>query len=299
MRSRLNRRALLRGTAAAAAALAFPAALSSAARAAAPERLVVAGGAITEMVYRLGAEKSLVGVDTTSLYPNDTFKLPKIGYFRQLSAEGILSLNPSLLLVTDQAGPPAALERLRAIRLPLTVIPETLHVADVPEKMRLVGAALDRKAEGERQASLIRAEIEAVNAALARLTARPRVLFLMSITDGRLLAGGDITAAESMIRFAGGRNAVVGSTGYKPISAEAAFAADPDYILLSDQSLEALGGIEAMRKLPQLGGLKALRENRVVTLDMLYLLALGPRVAHAGRDLAAALHPGATLPRFA
>jgi len=299
MRSRLNRRALLRGTAAAAAALAFPAVLSSAARAAAPERLVVAGGAITEMVYRLGAEKSLVGVDTTSLYPNDTFKLPKIGYFRQLSAEGILSLNPSLLLVTDQAGPPAALERLRAIKLPLTVIPETLHVADVPEKMRLVGAALDRKAEGERQASLIRAEIEAVNAAVARLTARPRVLFLMSITDGRLLAGGDITAAESMIRFAGGRNAVVGSTGYKPISAEAAFAADPDYILLSDQSLEALGGIEAMRKLPQLSGLKALRENRVVTLDMLYLLALGPRVAHAGRDLAAALHPGAALPRFA
>lgn len=286
--------------AAGAAAFALPALLHPAtAVAKAPQRLVVAGGAITEMVYRLGAEADLVGVDTTSLYPDATFKLPKIGYFRQLSAEGILSLDPSLLLLSDQAGPPSTVDKLRHVRVPMVVIPETLAVEHVPQKMRLVAEALGRKAEGEKQAALLQAEIDALNAAVAKLERQPRVLFLMSITDGRLLAGGAATAAETMIRFAGGRNAIIGSNGYKPVSAEAAVAADPDVILISDQSLEAVGGLAGLRSLPQMQALRAISENRVVTLEMLYLLGLGPRVARAGRDLAAALHPGADLPRFA
>lgn len=267
-------------------------------RAATSQRVVVAGGAITEMVYALGAADSLVGVDTTSLYPAAADKLPKIGYFRQLSAEGILSLNPSLLLVSDQAGPPAALEKLRAVKLQLAVIRETMNVADVPEKMRQVAEALDCRAKGEQLAQALLRDIEALNGAVAKIAQRPRVLFLMSISDGRLLAAGDVTAAETMIRFAGGRNAMVGSNGYKPISAEAAFAADPDVILISDQSLAALGGLDGLRKLPQLSALRATQTGRVVTLDMLFLLGLGPRVARAGRDLAAALHPGAALPSF-
>lgn len=267
-------------------------------RAITAQRVVVAGGAITEMVYALGAADSLVGVDTTSLYPSAADKLPKIGYFRQLSAEGILSLNPSLLLVSDQAGPPAALEKLRAVKLPLVVIRETMHVADVPAKLRQVADALDYRAKGETLAQALQGHIEALNGAVAKLSARPRVLFLMSISDGRLLAAGDVTAAETMIRFAGGRNAMVGSNGYKPISAEAAFAADPDVILISDQSLAALGGLDGLRKVPQLSALRATQTGRVVALDMLFLLGLGPRVARAGRDLAAALHPGAALPTF-
>lgn len=269
-----------------------------AARAALPKRLVVAGGALTEMVYLLGAEASLVGVDTTSLYPADTHKLPKIGYFRQLSAEGILSLDPSLLLLSDQSGPPSTMEKLRSMKLPLAVIPDSLAVEQVPDKLRLVARAIDRAEAGEQQALRLQGEIEALKAAVARLQSRPRVLFLMSITDGRLLAGGAATAAESMIHFAGGRNAITGSNGYKPVSAEAAFAADPDVILISDQSLEATGGLDGLRALPQLRSLRALKEGRIVTLEMLFLLGLGPRVARAGRDLAAALHPGADLPRF-
>lgn len=282
-----------------AAAFALPALLRPAPAVAKSQRLVVAGGAITEMVYRLGAEAELVGVDTTSLYPDATFKLPKIGYFRQLSAEGILSLDPSLLLLSDQAGPPSTVDKLRHVRLPMTVIPETLAVEHVPQKMRLVAEAIGRKTEGEKQAALLLAEIDALGAAVAKLERQPRVLFLMSITDGRLLAGGAATAAETMIRFAGGRNAIIGSNGYKPISAEAALAADPDVILISDQSLEAVGGLAGLRSLLQVRALRAITENRVVTLEMLYLLGLGPRVARAGRDLAAALHPGADLPRFA
>jgi iron complex transport system substrate-binding protein len=73
------------------------------------QRLVSVNGSVTEVVYALGAQGQLVGVDTTSKYPPETQKLPNVGYQRQLSAEGVLSLQPSLVLVTEDAGPPTAL----------------------------------------------------------------------------------------------------------------------------------------------------------------------------------------------
>ena len=264
-------------------------------RAAATDRVVVAGGAITEIVYALGEEKRLVGVDTTSMYPAAAGKLPQIGYFRSLSAEGILSLNPSLLLASEQAGPAAVMKKLKAVKLPMVLVPETMVAAEVPDKFRIIGRALEKQAEGIRLADALTAELAKLEKAVANVKAKPRVLFLLSVTDGRLLAAGHTTAADSMIRLAGGRNAIEGYGGYKPVSAEAAMAAEPDMLLLSSQGLESLGGVKGLADLPQLRALKAAREGKVAALDMLYLLGMGPRIAAAGRELARAFH-GADIP---
>lgn len=54
---------------------------------AAPERIVALGGDVTEIVYALGAESSLVARDSTSQWPQATNALPDVGYLRQLNAE--------------------------------------------------------------------------------------------------------------------------------------------------------------------------------------------------------------------
>ena len=70
-----------------------------------PQRWVSAGGALSEWVCALGGESKLVGVDTTSQHPQTLKALPSIGYQRQLSAEGILSLRPQILIGTEEMGP--------------------------------------------------------------------------------------------------------------------------------------------------------------------------------------------------
>lgn len=55
------------------------------------QRLVSVGGTLTEIVYLLGEEAQLVAVDTSSLYPAAAQALPKVGYQRTLSAEGVLA----------------------------------------------------------------------------------------------------------------------------------------------------------------------------------------------------------------
>ena len=76
------------------------------AQAKAAPRLVTLGGSITEIVYALGAEAQLVGTDSTSFYPPAAAKTPKVGYFRQLSAEGILSLRPDAMVAAQEKARP-------------------------------------------------------------------------------------------------------------------------------------------------------------------------------------------------
>lgn len=265
--------------------------------AAAPERIVVAGGALTEIVVALGLAARLAGVDTTSLHPPQLVApLPKIGYFRTLSAEGILSLAPSLLIASDQAGPPAVIEQLRQAGLPVVVVPEAHAAEAVPAKVRLVAQALDHETDGAAMATAIQDDLAAMQAAIAALRSRPRVLFVMSTSAGRIMAAGRDTSADLMVALAGGRNIVQGYDGYKPLTAEAALAGEPEVILMPLHSLEALGGPAAVAALPALRDTPAAQAGRVHAMDTLYLLGLGPRIAAAARDLALLLHPGATLP---
>ena len=85
--------------------------------AAAEKRIISAGGSITEIIYALGAEDALVAVDTTSRYPSATHALPSIGYFRQLSAEGVLSFAPTDFLGLNKAGPDQVIKQLKGAGL--------------------------------------------------------------------------------------------------------------------------------------------------------------------------------------
>lgn len=260
------------------------------------QRIVVAGGALTEIVVALGAADQLAGVDTTSLYPAAVVKpLPQLGYLRTLGAEGILSLAPTLIIASDQAGPPTTMAQLRATGVPLLVVPESYVEPAVPNKIRLVAEALGRETAGKALAAAVEADLQAVQRMVAPLP-RPRVLFVLSTSNGNILAGGQETAADAMLRLAGARNVITGYKNFKPLNAEAALAADPDAILLPGHSFEALGGREGIAKLPALAQTAAGRAGRIHAMDTLYMLGLGPRIAHAARDLCELLHPGSALP---
>ncbi|WP_341896698.1 ABC transporter substrate-binding protein [Ferrovibrio terrae] len=261
-----------------------------------PQRLVVAGGALTEIVVALGAADRLAGVDTTSLYPDAVVKrLPQVGYLRTLGAEGILSLSPSLVILSDHAGPPTTIAQLRSAGVPLLVVAESYIEPAVPKKILAIAEAVGRAAEGK----VIAAEVEADQQAVQRMVAplrRPRVLFVMSTSNGNILAAGQETAADAMLRLAGAENVIRDYKNFKPLNAEAALAADPDVILLPGHSFEALGGKAGVAKLPALASTAAGRAGRIHAMDTLYMLGLGPRIAHATRDLAELLHPDAALP---
>lgn len=268
----------------------------SAAATAAGPRVVSIGGALTEIVYALGKGDALVGVDTTSRHPAAAGTLPQVGYNRQIAAEGVLSLAPTLVLLTTEAGPPAAVRQLQDSGITVLVLPGSDGPEVVRTRIERVAAALGVEERGRRLADRIDADLNRLRGAIAAAKEQPRVAVLLALGQGAPLAAGRGTAAAAMVALAGGRNAVDAYDGYKPLTPEAALALDPDAVVVPDHALATFGGVEGLAALPGLRNTRAVREGRVFPVDSLAFLGFGPRVAVAARDLAAALHPDLPLP---
>ena len=254
-----------------------------------PRRLVAAGGAVTEIIHALGQGDRLVGSDISSLWPEDVKRLPRIGYLRTLSAEGILALHPDMLVTTPEAGPPATLEHLRAGQVRIETIPGGFTPESVETKLNRVAAALGQPERGRQLIDRFRGEWDQTRASVATLPGKPRVLFVLAHTGGSPMVAGRNTAADAMIQLARAENAGAAFDGYKPLTAEAAAMANPDVILITDEGVQELGGLEALWSNTALRLTPAGKHRRAVSMDSLYLLGFGPRLPAAVRDLATRL----------
>jgi iron complex transport system substrate-binding protein len=259
-----------------------------------PSRLVAVGGSITEIIYALGEEKLLTARDSTSIYPPAALRLPDVGYMRALSPEGVLSVKPSAILALKGSGPKEAVDVLKKTSIPYIEIPDDFENAGILNKIELVGKAIGAEEKAARLAQKVDAELKSAEALTAGITDRKRVLFILGLQDGKILGSGSATAADGIIKLAGGVNAVEGFAGYRPLSDESIIAAAPDLILMMDRGEGNHADIEAqLFALPAIRSTPAGAERRLVRMSGSYLLGFGPRTAGAIRELAAALYADA------
>jgi iron complex transport system substrate-binding protein len=256
-----------------------------------PARIVSIGGAITEILYALGFEDRLAGVDSTSFYPAAALRdKPNVGYMRQLSAEGVLGLNPSLVLAVQGSGPKETMDVLEAAKVPLVLVPETFSEAGLLDKIRLVGHAMDADRRAECLSAAVTGDLEQLRELRARVTKPVRVMFVMSLLSGRAMAAGQKTAANEIIALAGAVNAVQNYDGYKIINDEAIVAAKPDVVLSIQRGKDSLEA-ETVYLHPAFAMTPVAANKAFISMEGLYLLGFGPRTAAAARDLAIKLYP--------
>ncbi|MFB2549832.1 heme/hemin ABC transporter substrate-binding protein [Ensifer soli] len=259
-------------------------------------RIVSVGGTITEILYALGASDRIVAVDSTSSYPAEARAKPNVGYLRALSAEGVLAQTPDLVLAEGDAGPPDVMAILKASAVPVTIVAGAPDGAAIAGKIRDVGAAVglaDKAAPLAKRVDDAFAALAAETAALPQ--PRKRVLFVLSLANGRIMAGGAKTEADAIIRLAGGVNALTGVEGYKPVTDEAVIAAAPDAILVMQRG-EHRATPEQVFAMPAFQTTPAAAGKTLIAMDGLLLLGFGPRTPEAARSLASTLYPGAITP---
>jgi iron complex transport system substrate-binding protein len=255
-------------------------------------RIVSLGGSVTEIVFALGVGDRVVGVDTSSTYPKDAVEaLPKVGYQRRLAAEGVLSLKPTLILATDQAGPPEAIQQLRDSGVTVLILKAEESVEGAKAKIMGFGMALGKQAEAEALVRQLDEDIEQANELLKQVESQPKVMFIYARGAGTAQVAGTNTGAHAMIELAGAKNAVTEYERYKPLTAEAAVAAAPDVILMLSNGLKSVGGVDGLLKEPGIAQTPAGQNRRIVDMDDEYLLSFGPRMGKAVIDLIYLLHP--------
>ncbi len=256
-------------------------------------RIVSAGGAITETIFALGAGKTLVAVDSAGALQPEAKGLPVIGYSRDLSAEGVLSMNPSLILLNHDAGPPAVVDQLKESGIPLRQFSSVDSAESAIRRIRDIGEAVDRQREAEALVAGIERSLAKIEKRVRSEDARPRVLFIYTRGGGTMNVSGRKTAADAMIALAGGANAVSGYDGYKPLTSEGVVNAAPDVILIPSRGLEQSGGIDELLRQPGLALTPAGRARKVIAMDDVLLLSFGPRFAEAALQLNEQLFPPA------
>lgn len=231
-----------------------------------PLRLVSAGASITAVVQELGLQPLLVGVDSTSEPGLVEAGLPNVGYQRQLSAEGILSLRPDVLLGSEEMGPPPVLAQLRQAGVEVIVLSNRANLPTLYENIRQIGSRFERDAQAQqlvnqleqRVADLPRAPVE-----------RPAALFLLSHSAGSLLVAGADNAGDSLISLGGMYNPVAGQfSQYRSLSAEGLLQARPQWLITTTQSLDSAGGRDALLTLqPALQATPAGASGQVIAVD--------------------------------
>jgi iron complex transport system substrate-binding protein len=274
-----------------AASLALPAFAADTAPLPDTSRLAVVGGSLLEIVFALGEGGKVIARDTTGIYPPEAATLPDVGYMRALSPEGVLSVNPSALLLVEGSGPPEALEVLTKAAIPQVTVPEGYSHAGILLKIATVGAALGVPDKAAALSAEVDAQMQAAEAITSAIpdAERKRVLFVISMADGKVRAAGGHTAADSVITLSGGINPLHDVGGYQTLSDEAILAAKPDAILMMSNGGEGDFSAEFIKN-PALAATPAITNGKVIKLDGAYLLGFGPRTPAAIAEVARALY---------
>lgn len=263
---------------------------------AAEARIVSLGGAVTEILYDLGLGGQIAALDTTSIQPPEALATkPNVGYLRQLSAEGILSMKPTLVLAIEGAGPPDVLRLVREAGVRVVAVPDEPTEAGVAARISAVAVAVGAREAG---ASLV-AEVGRRFARLAEDRAKVdrtvRALFVLSLQNGRAMVGGRNTTADGIIGLAGAQNAAAAIEGFKPMTDEAIIGAQPDVIVMMSQGPGGGPPVDLFEG-PAFSRTPAATGRRLVTMNGLYLLGFGPRTPEAARELMTALHRPSQAP---
>ncbi len=262
-----------------------------------PQRWVSAGGALSEWIAELGAESRLVGVDTTSQHPESLKALPSIGYQRQLSAEGVLSLRPDVLVGTEEMGPPPVLAQIRGAGVRVELFSSQASLDAVQGNLKHLGELLGKPEQAEQRFADYRQQLdtlrERIKTAQGTETA-PGVILLVGHAGAKPMIAGKGTSGDWLIQQAGGRNLAT-NDGYKNFSTETLAALNPQVVVFSDRALAGDAALQALLKEnPALAASRAVKEKRLVDLDPTLLVGgLGPRLPVSLQSLAVAFYPAA------
>lgn len=250
-------------------------------------KIVVVGGSLAEIVYALEMQDKVVARDSTSLYPQEVQELPDVGYIRRLTPEGVLSTGLDGLLALEGSGPPETMTVLDKAGIPTVIVPEGYSAEGVLRKVEIVGQALGAEDKAEALKARLKMQLADADRFAAGHTSDLSVLFVLSMQGGNVMAAGNHTAADGILKLAHLKNAMSGFAGYKQVSAEAITEAAPDVILMMNNGGRHAAKLETVLSNPALADTPAAKSERVISMDGLYLLGFGPRTAEAVKELSA------------
>jgi iron complex transport system substrate-binding protein len=263
------------------------------------ERVVVISQTYNEIIWALGAQDRVVGVDLSSTFPPEVKNVQTVGYHRALSAEGILSLHPTAIIHDNNIGPPQVVEQLKGLNIPMkTFDAKNDSIEGSKALIREMGAYFHKEERAEELCRTLDTQMAASLEAVKKYTDKPRVAVIhfgrasnVYMVVGKGEGTGDGSAASRMVEWAGGEMAITAQRMQRMESPETVAQANPDVILVTDYGFDRTGGsIDQIKALPGVATSNAAKNNRIYRIEENQLMYFGPRSGENVEKVAAVIH---------
>ena len=255
-------------------------------------RVVSVGGSVTEVIFYLNLESTLVARDITSNFPPQALELPSVGYVRSLSTEGVLSVSPTLILGESDIGPPFVIKQFRKAVVDFRIIPDTFTEKGIQAKVRCVGQIFGlgkQKLEQKlNNLSLVNTKIKRLKAMRAIANKRYIIILMMRGTSPFVAGAG--TSGDGLIKMLGGVNAMASANGWKPVGIESIIGNEPDVIIVTERAFKPFGNIGKFLSQTGLSASRAGKVGAVLVEDGMSLLGFGPRTLTVAQNLLNKVH---------
>jgi iron complex transport system substrate-binding protein len=262
------------------------------------DRVVVISPIYNEIIFALGAQDKVIGVDLSSTYPPEISKVTTVGYHRALSAEGILSLHPTVILSDDNnIGPPQVVEQIKQLNIPIQGFSAKNDSIDGTKALiREIGAFFNKQDKAEELCRDLDQQLAAAQDLVKQYNDHPKVAVIhfgrasnVYMVVGK--SGGEGGGSGKMIEMAGGEPAIQQDGMQRMASPEIVAQANPDIILVTSYGYDHAGGtIDAIKQLPGVETSNAAKNNKIYRIEEGELMYFGPRTGDNLLKLAKLIH---------
>jgi len=261
-------------------------------------RAVVISQVYTEIIWALGAQNAVVGVDYSSTWPPDVKKVTTVGYHRALSTEGILSLKPTVIITDGNIGPPTVVEQLKQLNIPIkTFTAKNDSIDGAKALIREMGAYFDKAQRAEDICRKLDSDMTHAFEEAKKYTDHPRVAIIHFGRAGGnyMLVGasgsGDAGAAGQMVKWAGGLPAIDKPGMTRMASPEIVAQANPDVVLMTEFGYDRLNGSkDQILALPGVATSNAAKNGRIYRVEEHDLMYFGPSTGEGLARLVTLIH---------
>lgn len=233
-------------------------------------RIISVDANATEILTSLGYSEQIIGADITS---QPFFREPSptnVGYHRSLNAEGLLALQPQLIIGSNHMGPNAVVAMINKANIPLIQLDSPHSPEELISNITTLGKALNAPKKASELIQRVNKTSNQIKA-LKRGTS-PRIAFLLDVGDRGLSLAGKDTAANTLITIIGGKN-VSEFNSYKSISMESLLSMNADIILIGQRNTTLITPEQILSNHPLLAHAEASKNNQLISIHSGSLIA--------------------------
>lgn len=195
----------------------------------AAQRIISLAPSMTELLFSLDAGDDIVGVMNFSDFPPAALDIPVVGRFDMLDMEGIVALQPDLIVAWRTGNPRSSIQRLKDLGF-------SVYIAE-PDSLFSIAGHLTRlgKLTGQdAQAARLRTEFEQQLAGLQQdYSSRSQVSVFYQVWHSPIISVGGRELINDMISLCGGRNIFAELPVGPKVNLEDVLLRDPQVIIAS------------------------------------------------------------------